>query len=156
MQLDCSITALDIVGEVKPGTVFFMHNDTKLESSADNINITNVTEDFLFTATLTIPESNIRTSGGTYDCVYTTVNNQKKRSRDPVHVKVLPIIHCQWSKWEDASGCSRTCGESWKARVRRVLVPAANGGKTCGENNTQTVDCNVPDCPGNNDSYFPP
>ena len=55
----------------------------------------------------------------------------------------------QWSKWNDWSACSRTCGIGQKRRSRTCTnPPPANGGKDCVGNKDETRECSNRICPG--------
>lgn len=58
-------------------------------------------------------------------------------------------VHGNWSKWDEWSQCSETCGNGTKSRKRYCTNPAPyNGGKFCTGNNTEVTHCNVKECPG--------
>ena len=142
MELHCFIAALDIATEIEPSKIFFFHNDSLVVEGSNGISITKDKEDdFLYKATLAIQDINFIDSG-TYHC-----KHQLKKSKEPVHVKVLPIIDCKWSQWGEWPDCSHTCGGGLRSRSRRVLVQAANGGQICEGGEIDLEDCNTQDCP---------
>lgn len=58
------------------------------------------------------------------------------------------FLHGNWSKWDEWSQCSETCGNGTKSRKRYCTNPAPyNGGKFCTGNNTEVTHCNVKECP---------
>uniref|UniRef100_K1RFG7 Sushi, von Willebrand factor type A, EGF and pentraxin domain-containing protein 1 n=1 Tax=Magallana gigas TaxID=29159 RepID=K1RFG7_MAGGI len=59
------------------------------------------------------------------------------------------FLHGNWSKWDEWSQCSETCGNGTKSRKRYCTNPAPyNGGKFCTGNHTEVTHCNVKECPG--------
>ncbi len=53
-----------------------------------------------------------------------------------------------WSDWADVGSCSTTCGDGQKTQQRTCDNPAPNnGGLDCPDDDTQTVNCNLGDCP---------
>lgn len=58
------------------------------------------------------------------------------------------FLHGNWSKWDEWSQCSETCGNGTKSRKRYCTNPAPyNGGKFCTGNHTEVTHCNVKECP---------
>ena len=48
-----------------------------------------------------------------------------------------------WSTW---SGCTATCGESFKFKRRQILVAPQAGGKKCPKKLEKKRKCKVPEC----------
>eukprot|EP00746_Dinoflagellata_sp_MGD_P149407 gnl/MRDRNA2_/MRDRNA2_81439_c0_seq1.p1 gnl/MRDRNA2_/MRDRNA2_81439_c0~~gnl/MRDRNA2_/MRDRNA2_81439_c0_seq1.p1 ORF type:complete len:3654 (+),score=523.54 gnl/MRDRNA2_/MRDRNA2_81439_c0_seq1:90-11051(+) len=56
-------------------------------------------------------------------------------------------VDCEYSMWSPWSGCTVSCGEGKKNRVRVVARNAANGGAGCSEKDTESQVCKMPICP---------
>ncbi|XP_013410229.1 uncharacterized protein LOC106173605 [Lingula anatina] len=53
-----------------------------------------------------------------------------------------------WTTWEGWQSCSQTCGSGTKLRSRTCTNPApAYNGKNCSGNSSETIPCNLKDCP---------
>lgn len=55
-------------------------------------------------------------------------------------------VNCVVSDWYKTSDCTKSCGGGKETWERKVVVPAANGGKTCPPLSEQR-DCNTQACP---------
>ena len=54
---------------------------------------------------------------------------------------------CEWSPWTISGSCSKPCGGGEQVSLRSIKVPAANGGKDCGNSFRKTEMCNTQACP---------
>ena len=57
-------------------------------------------------------------------------------------------VNCVWGEWEIGE-CSTTCGLGVRENTRIKLVEEAKGG-LCNDKYTETEECYLQDCPGNN------
>ena len=72
-----------------------------------------------------------------------------------LRVLTLPLVLCLigsvdggWGPWSDWSGCSSSCGNGQRFRVRSCNnLPTANGGAPCRGRHMEIVSCNKGDCP---------
>ena len=60
----------------------------------------------------------------------------------------FPLVDCAWSKWDDWSHCSESCGDGWTSRSRYVVAMAENGGSHCKGQGIEEKRCNIKKCPG--------
>ena len=62
---------------------------------------------------------------------------------------IFHLANGGWSGFGSYSSCSSTCGDGTKTRTRSCTNPTPfGGGSTCLGSNTQTIACNLVDCPG--------
>ena len=61
-------------------------------------------------------------------------------------------IDCEWGSWT-TKGCSSTCGQGTRIKIRTVKVKATQGGKCVGKN-TMNEACNLGKCPGKFSTMF--
>jgi len=54
---------------------------------------------------------------------------------------------CLWDLWQPWSPCTKTCAGGYTSRLRKELVPAANGGHLCEDSAQEETVCNVHPCP---------
>ena len=54
-------------------------------------------------------------------------------------------VDCVLSDWSDYTPCSARCGYGTYQRIRKVIIPAKNGGKTC-DSLMEERRCNLGDC----------
>ena len=58
------------------------------------------------------------------------------------------LVHGGFTAWHDDGGCSTTCGGGVQMQTRSCTNPVPEfGGNDCVGNSTQSVTCNVEDCP---------
>ena len=61
-------------------------------------------------------------------------------------------IDCEWGSWT-TKGCSSTCGQGTRIKIRTVKVKATPGGKCVGKN-TMNEACNLRKCPSKFSTMF--
>ena len=62
---------------------------------------------------------------------------------------VLFIVDGEWGAWSNWSMCSVTCGNGSLIRERTCDNPMPdNGGGDCPGNNSETMSCEMEQCPG--------
>ena len=61
------------------------------------------------------------------------------------------IVDGNWGDWLAFTECSATCGNTaTKTRTRECDNPEPrDGGRDCEGDDTETTNCDLPDCPGN-------
>ena len=59
---------------------------------------------------------------------------------------IFAQVNCVWEKWSLWSGCSTTCGEGSRTRMRRILSHEENGG-SCNGHSIETKHDNCGECP---------
>jgi len=58
------------------------------------------------------------------------------------------LVNGQWGAWSSLTQCTVTCGGGFQSQTRVCDSPApSNGGNDCGTENSQTVRCQIEDCP---------
>ena len=61
-------------------------------------------------------------------------------------------IDCEWGSWT-TKGCSSTCGQGTRIKIRTVKVKATQGDKCFGKN-TMNEACNLRKCPSKFSTMF--
>ena len=69
--------------------------------------------------------------------------------RNP-HCISISAVDCVWGEWI-LGECSTTCGIGSRLNTRIKLVEEVNGGSCAGQS-TETEDCKLQECPGNNNN----
>ena len=63
---------------------------------------------------------------------------------------ILEPLEGNWGNWTAFSECSHSCGGGIQYRIRGCDNPLpAHGGDWCTGNDTETQECNMQPCPGN-------
>ena len=65
---------------------------------------------------------------------------------------IAVAIDCEWGSWT-IKGCSSTCGQGTRMKIRSVKIKATHGGKCVGKNKMIEA-CNLKKCPSKFSKMF--
>ena len=60
---------------------------------------------------------------------------------------LYPLVDCLWSKYDEWSICSVSCGRGIRTSKRYIVKEAENNGKNCTGYGTRTETCATAECP---------
>lgn len=66
---------------------------------------------------------------------------------DPDPASQPTLVDCKMTAWSEWDECSKRCGGGTQKRVRSVHTQAANGGKACSGDTSESRACNTNACP---------
>ena len=56
-------------------------------------------------------------------------------------------VDCELSEWTKWSGCPECGKATQQTRNRKIQIQSQFGGRSCDQNQNETMDCKIPKCP---------